>query len=228
MGDSENSKEPLSTADKILSAAAALIIRTGSREVTVKELADEAGVSRASVHNLFKGEDGAATTGSAIYLRIIDEFMKVAQAVIATYLDALGPASSPLDRLAAVLRATMAAFRAKQDFGKVVLQQMNLSKPEEGALAAEIFRWVDQIIEEAKEKGEILRDADALESWKIRQILFVLTRGLLRSVYLGQGVPSDKTELTEKEVATEVLRVLRLYCTEKGSAKIKKVIEAVA
>src|SRR5205085_1123042 len=127
------------TAEKILNAAAALIVRTGNKEVAVSELATEAGVSRASIHNLFKGEDGSVTTGSAIYLRILVEFMGSAQAVIGTYLDALGPASSPLDRLAAVLRATLAAFKAKKNFGKVVLQHLNLANVEEHRYAVEIF-----------------------------------------------------------------------------------------
>lgn len=187
----------------------------------------EAKVSRASIHNLFKSEDPAATTGSAIYLRIVNEFMKGAGIIIATYLDALGPAASPLDRIAAVFRATLAAFKAKPDFGKVILQQLNLSNPEERMFADEIFMWVDQIIDEAKQKKEIAQEEPDLESWKIRQVLFVLTRGLLRTVYLGEGVPSDKTVLSEKDLATEVLRVLRLYCTKEGSARIKRVIDAI-
>jgi AcrR family transcriptional regulator len=224
-------KESASTVEKILNTAAELIYRTGQKEVPILRLAEESGISRATIHNFFKSDDESEKTVMLIYLRIINEFMGTAQTHISMYLqgvEALGPAAMPTDRLIAVFRATLAAFNASPTFGKVVLQQLNLNNKDERKYASEIFGWVDEIIDQAKERGEIAQWALDLDSWKIRQVLFVLTRGLLRSRYLGEGQPSDKSELSEKELAFEVLRILQLYCSDVASAKIQKTIEAQA
>lgn len=231
MSKPPSQKESASTTEKILNTAAEMIHRTGQREVSILKLAEESGVSRASIHNLFKSDDESEKTVTLIYLKIINEFMGTAQTHIRMYLqgvDALGPAAMPTDRLVAVFKATLAAFNASPAFGKVVLQQLNLNNEHESKYASEVFGWVDQLIDQAKERGEIAQWALDLDSWKIRQVLFVLTRGLLRSRYLGEGQPSDKSELSEKELVLEVLRILQLYCSEVASARIQKNVEAQA
>ncbi len=227
MSKNISQKDSVSTVDKILKTAAEIIVRTGQREIPILKLAEESGVSRASIHNLFKSEDESEKAVNLIYFRIINDFMFNAHAKIKEYLESW-PAASPAERLFIVFRATMASFKANEIYGKVVLQQLNLNVEDEKKLATEIFGWVDQIIDQAKKEGEVAEWAGELDSWKIRQVLFVLTRGLLRSLYLDEGKPDGKPRLTENELVIEVLRVLQLYCSTGASEKIQRVVDAMA
>ena len=204
--------------DSILDIAADMIIETGQREVNITALASRSGLSRASIHSNYK-------TSSAIYLQIVTEFLKAAQEIISVGLKVMGAEATPIERLTAVFRATLAAFKAKPKYGMVVLQQLSFTNETERRFTFHIFEQVDRIIGEAKEKGEIARSALPLSNWKIRQMMFVNTRGLLRSLYMNEGQPPGEPSYSEKEVEIEILKVLTLYCSEVPKQKIEKTIE---
>lgn len=210
--------EPSKTAQKILESAAELIITTSNREVKISELARKAKVSRASIH-LFFGKDAK----NIVYQQILKTFIQSAQDKIELGLKLTGPEATPIERLVAVFRATAEAFGVEPLFGKVVLQQLNLGKAEENKIIFGIFKHVDHIIAEARRGGELSEKA-LPEDWKIRQLLFVVTRGLLRTMYFGEGHENPNKNFTENEVEIEILRILQLYCSKKPYEKIEKII----
>lgn len=238
MLESHSKRDSTTARQKVLEAAAEIIADTGRKNIAVSDLAARAKTSRATIHSLFKAED-ESRTATVIYLEIVNVFMQGAQKFIQLYLTALDPASTPIDRLAAVFRATLATFAEMPKFGKVVLQQLNLSNEEERIFAEDIFARVDQIVAEARRKGEIpnlkqIRSGSEarelggrLDDWMIRQVLFVVTRGLLRTIYFDEGRPKGKDKFREKDVEVEVLRILQLYCSKPASAKIQKTINAI-
>lgn len=210
------------TIHKILKNAAELIVETGNREVKVSDLASKAKVSRASIHVIF-GKDAKI----AIYRQILNELLHSALDKIQLSLKVAGPEATPIDRLVAIFRATMDAFNDEPIFGKVVLQQLNLGKAEENKIIFDIFSQVDQIIADARAKGELSNRAPK-DDWKIRQILFVITRGLLRTMYFKEGHEERKHSFSEKEVEVEVLKILQLYCSKEPSDRIETIINLLS
>lgn len=216
---------------EILEHAAELILETGKREVDIAELAKRAGVSRPSIHALFgRGED--LSTKTVIFRRINDAFLENARATIEAVLASLPRTLSPMDRLVSVFHATLNTFKNNATFGRVVLQELNLSNDEENAAVFQIFAQVDQIISDAR--GQLNERADELKDFEIRHIIFTSTRGLLRAHYLQECFPiedgkprRDKCGLDLRHIEIEVLRILQLYCNLDTQQKIEDAIKLV-
>ncbi len=225
--------DSLTTVERVLKAAAELIIETGQKEVNINALADRSQISRASIHALFGKEEGKSTK-IAIFLRIFNTFLANAKSLIIGSLGARNSVSiSPIDKLVTVFGATLLAFRKDPVFGKVVLQQLDLSNldddpaiREENEAVFEIFGHVDAIIGEARDKGELNEMALRLDNWEIRQILFGVTRSLLRTLYLDDGKPPEKPKFKERDVEIEVLRIVQLYCSDEVRKNFDEVIES--
>jgi AcrR family transcriptional regulator len=223
---------PQTTRRTILECAAKLILETGQKWVDVKALSRKADVQRATIYNCFS-ETGEVKR--VIFQTIVEEFLLHAESTIKTVLGAIDVgAATPMDCLAAVFRATLMAFKNNELFGNVVLQQLNLTNKEESALLAPIFNEVDRMIGEARKADQLNEYAMSLEDWKIRQIMFVTAHGLLRSLYLKEGIrfasrggPTKKGGFTEREVETQVLRFLQLYCQPAIGARMQARIDAL-
>ena len=215
-------KARVSTREKILHSAAELIVKTGNPEVNISELAKTADVSRASVHSIF-----GTKAKIGIYHEILAAFLDSAYRKIESGLRLAGLEAGPIDRLLVVFRATMSTFAENPLYGKVVLRQLNLSRSEERTIVADIFEKVDQMLEDAAKKKELATTAPK-PVWKIRQVLFVVTRGLLRTMYLDEGLAGSKQNFSEEEIEIEVLKILRLYCNKKSSAKIDNIIKLLS
>lgn len=236
MGHPHIRKKSLDKIDEILLAAASLIIETGKREVDISELARRSGVSRPSIHAVFgKAGDGAETSAkNVIYRRIVNEFLTRAQILIEGVLSSLPPTSSPVEQLISVFRATLTTFNNNQDFGMVVLQQLNFTNKEENTAIFDIFAHVDAIMCRARAEGQLNREAtDRFDDFEIRHIIFTVTRGLLRASYLkeafpikGNGTPGTHG-LELKDVEIEVLRMLQLYFSEDAKKIIDENIDLV-
>ncbi len=219
-------KEPYGA---ILQAAAELIIERGGKEIDISELARRAGVKRATIYATFGGRRDSVR--AVIYRSILEEFLKAAGESILLALGIVDQQSpTPGEKLAAILRATLIGFRDNQLFGKVVLQELNLKHPDENSFVRPIFKNVDRVIHQAREALQ-LSDAAPAEDWQLRQVLFVLTRGLLRTLYLdqfdNQNKPFDKPALTEKDIEINILRVLKLYSRQDSQERIDLMVEAL-
>jgi AcrR family transcriptional regulator len=215
----------------ILNAAADLIIERGSKEIDISELAKRANVTRAAVYATFGGQGQRDSVRVVIYRSILEEFLKAAGESIQLGLGIIDQQTpTPGEQLAAILRATLIAFKENQHFGKVVLQELNLKHPEENSLIRPIFKNVDKVIDQARSAKQ-LSGAAPQHNWQIRQILFVLTRGLLRTLYLDQfdthHKAFDKPELTEKDVEIQILRMLELYSSKDSQDQIEQMIGAL-
>lgn len=213
----------------LLEAAAVLIIESGTKEIDVSELAKRSQVKRPTIYARY-GRGQKQSVGTTIYLRILSEFLKSAGSSIQGALALVDQRSpTPGEELAAILRATLSAFKRNQLFGKVVLQELSLSNPGENDLVRPIFDGVDKIVKNAR--GQQHLDQGPKDDWKVRQILFVLTRGLLRTLYLDQydkrGTLLEKSAMTEKEVEIEILRVLGLYSLQQSEKKVQETIEVL-
>src|SRR5207302_1249069 len=184
----------------ILRVAAELMDDTGKREVDIKELASRVAVSRPTIHAMFgRGEE--QSTKTTIYRRIHESFLQSAREAIEVVLHSLPPDATPIDRLLALFRATLMAFRNNEAFGKVVLHQLNLRNDDENENVFLIFQQVDRIIADARRLGQL--DAETvkdLKDFEIRHILFTVTRGLLRAYYLRECFPiGDDGKAKRKE-----------------------------
>ena len=215
--------------DKILDLAAELIAENGNKEVDISVLAKRAKVTRPAIYARF-GKGAKAV----IFEEILREFLVSAQSSIGLVVSSIDPASSPMEKLAAVFRATLATFKANQTFGKVVLRELHVRDQKPGGPLFQIFVQVDGLLNEAKMRGDLAPDvSDRLDGWKIRQILFSVTRALLRGLYLDEGFFVDKrgrpqrSSMTEKDVEIEMLRVLKMYCSEKIAQKIQTTIDVL-
>lgn len=221
-----SSSEP-STA--ILKTAAQLIIEMGSKEIDISVLAKRAGVKRATIYATFGGRGRTESVRDVIYRDILAEFLRQAGNSIKLALgivDQQTPTGG--EKLAAILRATLIAFKENELFGKVVLQELSLREPQENAIIRPIFKNVDNVIAEARAAKE-LSEIAPVHNWQVRQILFVLMRGLLRTLYLEQfddkGAPFDRPPLRQEDIEIEILQVLRLYSRE--ASQIDKIIHAL-
>lgn len=218
-------------ADKaILEAAAKLIVESGTKEIDVSKLAQRAGVTRPTVYARYS-RGRKESVGTVIYLRILNQFLRSAgdsiRAALAVVDQRSHAASTPGEQLAAILRATLSAFKHEPLFGSVVLQELSLRNSEENELIRPIFNSVDKIIHDAQTNGHISKVPK--DAWKIRQVFFVLTRGLLRTLYLDQYDKADKlmetSAMTEKEVEIEILKVLSLYSQDQSEANVQETIK---
>lgn len=212
--------------DKILEHAAKLIIENGNKDVDVTVLARRAKLTRAAIYGRF-GKEAKAV----IFQKILQDFLGSAQSAIVLVISSIDPASSPMEKLAAVFRATLATFKSNPTFGKVVLMELHVRDQKMGGPLFQIFMQVDGLLNEAKAKGDLAPDvSDRLDGWKIRQILFSVTRALLRGFYLDESFFIDKrgklqrTSMTERDVEIEMLRVLKIYCSDKNAEKIQNTI----
>jgi AcrR family transcriptional regulator len=226
--------EPIvgTNADKaIMEAAARLMVESGTREIDVLELSKRAKVSRPTIYARY-GRGQKQSVGAVIYLRILNQFLKSAgssiQAALAVIDQTAQTTATAGEELAAILRATLSAFKHDQIFGPVVLQELTLRNPEENDLIRPIFDRVDHIIHQAQVEGHL---NETPEPWKIRQILFVLTRGLLRTLYLDQYSKVDElmetSAMSEKEVEIEILKVLSSYSREQSEKKVQETIQTL-
>jgi AcrR family transcriptional regulator len=216
----------------ILEAAAELMVESGTKEIDVSELAKRAKVNRPTLYARY-ARGKKVSIGTVIYLRILNEFLKSAGSSIKAGIAVIDQTSHAAptrgQELSAILRATLSAFKSNEVFGRVVLQELNLRNPAENDLIRPIFDEVDKIIKKAREEGQL--DQGPKDDWKVRQILFVLTRGLLRTVYLDQYNKADDlvepTKMTEKEVEIEILRVLSLYSHQQSEVNVKETMKVL-
>ena len=137
-------------AKDLLKYAAELIVENGNREVDISLLANRADVSRAAIYGRF-GKSAKAT----IFREILREFLVSAQNSIGLVITSVDPASSPMEKLAAVFRATLATFKASPTFGKVVLRELHVRDQKAGEPLLQIFAQVDCLLKEAKAKGHL-------------------------------------------------------------------------
>ena len=221
-----SSTEP---SNAILKAAARLIVELGNKEVDISVLAKQAGVKRATIYATFGGRGKAESVRDVIYRSILTEFLREAGKSIKLALgivDQQTPTAG--EQLAAILRATLIAFKENELYGKVVLQELSLRQTQENAIIRPIFKNVDKVIAKARAAKELSEIAPP-HDWQVRQVLFVLTRGLLRTLYLEQfddkGKPFDKPLLTQEDIEIEILQLLRLYSRE--ASQIDTIIEAL-
>ena len=95
---SNRREEKVST---LLDAAREVVMRFGYRKTTLEDIADQAGVSRATLYYYFPGKDEVFR---ALIVREIDSFQRILQ-------DAVRPDDPPEDRLMALVRARYAHLR---------------------------------------------------------------------------------------------------------------------
>lgn len=220
----------------VLNTAADMMLKTGRKELDMQKLSDDCGVKRSTIYAYFRRPgDKAGQVKARIFQTLAGEFMSAAEESIKATLAAIDPRNAtPVEALAAVLRATLQVFKANELYGRVVLQQLNLARKDETALVSEIFVLVDKLIADARASGQLSPEAAQLENWKIRQTMFLLVHGLLRSRYLREGTPASllsqsntKAIFTDKEVIFLTLRVLQIFCSPDAQAKLTAIIDAV-
>ncbi|MDO8564797.1 MAG: hypothetical protein Q7R88_02260 [bacterium] len=218
-------KRTLNAKQRILTEAAKLILRDGPKGMSIKELARNAKTSRMQVYNIFGTLPAdEIDPREVIFESGVSSFLKRTEELIILAVE-VGCWShvGPVDRLTAILRGTLLAFRENSLWGRVVLRFLDLQQPCFKSVHS-IFNKVDGFISEALEKGDMVTP---LPAWQVRQVLFSTLYGLLRALYFDEGNLSGNRNYTENEVQQNVLHVLTGFCAPEARNGVERTIQAL-
>jgi TetR/AcrR family fatty acid metabolism transcriptional regulator len=164
----------------LMASALKLLPRRGYRRITLEEIADDAGVSKATIYHYFTNKDDLLTQAVA-------ERMAARTQEIERTLAAAGGTAT--DRLRNFLRQFWAMSLTLQAglWQRLLVSEIVTEAPDVFAAWARglIERWrlVERLIEEGQQRGEFRRDVDAEVA--ARAIVSALSHQALFHVHLG-------------------------------------------
>lgn len=193
----------------ILKNAAELILKTGNPQVDIEELASRCKVLRQTIYSWFGSKD----IKSVIFDSIVSRFLDRATDLVNIALQTIDPRrNTPTDRLQAVLRGILAAFKQESLFGKVTLRHLNLGH-ESFAQVQNGLTQLAEVIKEAREKGQIETGQHYPGDWKVGYVLFSVAYGLIRTMCFKEEL-KPKEEIGKDLVTGTLLLILGGYCTD--------------
>jgi AcrR family transcriptional regulator len=180
-----------------MASALKLLKRRGYRRVRVEDVADDAGVCKATVYHYFSSKDDLLT-------RSITNRMAERNADIERRLTRAG--GSAADRLRLFLRDFWAMSLTKQSglFQRLVISEMVTDAPDMFDAWAHglVQRWrvVETLIKDGQRRGEFRRSADAAVT--ARMILSALSHQALFHVHFGvrRFAPCDVDRLLDSSL----------------------------
>ena len=164
----------------LMASASKLLTRDGYRRVRVEDVAEDAGVSKATVYHYFTSKDDLLT-------RAVASRMAEKHAAIEQRLAMAGGSAS--DRLQLFLREfwTISLTMHAGQWQRLLVSEIVTEAPDVFAAWARglVQRWrlVEQLIEEGQRAGEFRRDADAAVA--ARMIVSGLSHQALFHVHFG-------------------------------------------
>jgi TetR/AcrR family transcriptional repressor of nem operon len=180
-----------------MASALKRLTRLGYRRIRLEDVADDAGVSKATVYHYFSSKDDLLT-------RTVADRMAEKHAHIEGLMASSG--GSAADRLSVFLREfwTMSLTRQSGLWQRLLVSEIVTEAPEVFAAWAHgvVQRWrrVEQLIAEGQAAGEFRRDADAEVA--ARTIVSALSYQALFHVHFGMRrlAPCDTDRLYESAV----------------------------
>ncbi len=140
---------------RILEAAARLFSRRGIDAVSMQQIADEAGVSKATIFHHFRGKDD-------LYLEVVRQVCEGTRRM----LDELdrSPSARAVDQLAEYRRHDLAQLLEHEDLARFILRELTMGRERQArALAGEVFadhfRKLRALVERAQAEGDLRPDA---------------------------------------------------------------------
>ena len=169
---------------RILACARELLARVGYDNVTMKGLADAAGVTAPTLYNTFGGKD------ELLYEAVLEHYEQI--------LEEAGPAAGVrgLDRVIASLSAAAETMTREPDYAKTIIESFKSrpgARPLGRALRLEGLQALTEAVEE-------MRNDDELQEWVDPVVLAKLLSGVRRGVTLdwvaGRIGPHELTDMT--------------------------------
>jgi AcrR family transcriptional regulator len=173
-------RRPDERAPALMASASKLLTRDGYRRVRVEDVAEDAGVSKATVYHYFDSKDDLLT-------RAVASRMAEKHAAIEQRLAMAGGSAS--DRLQLFLHEfwTISLTMHAGQWQRLLVSEIVTEAPDVFAAWARglVQRWrlVEQLIEEGQRAGEFRRDADAAVA--ARMIVSGLSHQALFHVHFG-------------------------------------------
>jgi AcrR family transcriptional regulator len=164
----------------LMASAFRLLTRCGYRRIRVEDVAEDAGVSKATVYHYFANKDDLLT-------QTVAKRMAEKHAAIEERLALAGGTAS--DRLQLFLREfwTMSLTAQAALWQRLLVSEIVTEAPDVFAAWARglVQRWglVEQLIKEGQQTGEFRRDADAMVT--ARMIVSALSHQALFHVHFG-------------------------------------------
>jgi AcrR family transcriptional regulator len=144
--------------DEILEAASSLFLHRGFRDVTMQDIADEAGLSAGAIYRYYPGKD-----------QLVRAFFEQCVGYgPAEMVRQIAPDAPPLERLHQIVNAVQAMWtesKAEHVIGEIQTSIASIHHPEEvGGLLRDareqLYAALREIVEEGQRRGEIDRNLD--------------------------------------------------------------------
>jgi AcrR family transcriptional regulator len=175
-----------------MESAFKLLMRDGYRRIRLDDVADDAGVSKATVYSYFANKDDLLTR--TVASRIAEK-----QAAIESRLASAGGSASERLRMFLLQFWTMSLTEQAGLWQRLLASEIVTEAPDVFAVWAKglVQRWrfVEQLIKEGQRAGEFRRDADAAVA--ARMIVSALSHQALFHVHFGMRrfAPCDLNRL---------------------------------
>jgi AcrR family transcriptional regulator len=175
-----------------MESAFKLLMRDGYRRIRLDDVADDAGVSKATVYSYFANKDDLLTR--TVASRIAEK-----QAAIESRLASAGGSASERLRIFLLQFWTMSLTEQAGLWQRLLASEIVTEAPDVFAVWAKglVQRWrfVEQLIKEGQRAGEFRRDADAAVA--ARMIVSALSHQALFHVHFGMRrfAPCDLNRL---------------------------------
>jgi AcrR family transcriptional regulator len=144
--------------DEILDAASSLFLHRGFRDVTMQDIADEAGLSAGAIYRYYPGKD-------QLVRAFFEQCLGYGPAEMVRQTAPEAPPLERLHRIIDALQATWVENRGEFVIGEIQTSMASIHHPEEvGSLLSDareqIYAAVQEIVEEGQRRGEIDRNLD--------------------------------------------------------------------
>lgn len=150
------------TQRRLLDAARRAFVRLGFERATIRDIADEAGVSQGLLYNYFRSKDD-----------LLREVFHAGARDVAEALAAGNETGTPAEQLERVIRQSFAIVRERRDFW--VLAYMLRFQPGTAALAGELAVWMESV----RAKFErLLRKIGHRDARALSRVLFAAIDGI--------------------------------------------------
>lgn len=145
--------------DEILEAARSLFLHRGFRDVTMQDIADEAGLSAGAIYRYYPGKD-----------QLIRAFFEQCAGYgPATMVREIAPDASPLERLKLIIAAVQAMWvknNGEHIIGEIQTSMASIYHPDQyGTMLRDareqLYDALQELVDEGQQRGEIDRNLDS-------------------------------------------------------------------
>ena len=197
---------------RIVDATYALLREVGISDLSVKMIADQAGVSPATVYNLFG-------TKAAVLERVYERDLAAFEKLVAD-----APSADSLDRIFDSLVIVAQLYRSDSRFYRSVVSMPNTNPADTeliGAVTRPRVAFTAEMVRAAIQDGHLRPDTDPV---RVGAVMRHISNGALRS-WVSNLITVDQLE---QETIYGVAAILWPFATKATQQRLQKKLDAVA